>query len=92
MKNPHQLAHDLSKLKWLWNKSKMDISIVTIATLILIIWILIESVESWWAYGVILPLWYCLHLIRWHTLYKQNVQLYHNWEETFGDKFSTKNN
>ena len=84
MKNPHQLAHDLPELKWLWEKSKYDILAVTLFTLIIAIWSLIESPTSWWFYGLLIPVWYTIHIIRWHTLYKKNVELYHNWEETYG--------
>lgn len=90
MENPHKLIKEVTKLKWLWLNCKRDILVTTIASLALAIWIMIESPASWWAYGIILPLWYCLHLLRWHTLYKKNLQMYDNWEETFAGKSSIK--
>ena len=90
MENPHKLIIEMHKFDWIWSKCRHDIFTVTIFTIALAIWIIVDSIESWWAYGIVLPLWYCLHLYRWHSLHKKNLELYYNWEETFGGKLNKK--
>lgn len=84
MKNPYQDARELKMVPWLWKTNKWDLLGVTVGTLIIMILLIsIDPVDTWWGYGIIMPLWYVLHVIRWAVLYKRNVKSYHNWEETY---------
>jgi hypothetical protein len=88
--NPHQMAHDLTKFQWIWHYHKRPIIGITAFTLIMMVWIAISSPEAWWAYGIVLPAWYGVWTLNWGSLYRKNLKLYHNWEETFGGKMNPK--
>lgn len=86
MENPNKDAFELSCFKWLRKHCKREIFGISIFTMLLAVAILISSPESWWAYGIVIPLWFGIHIFRWVHLYKTNVKAYHRWEENFGEK------
>jgi len=63
----------MKPLKWLWKHSKWDLIGVTSFTLATLVTLLaIDPVETWYATGIIVPVWYGLHILRWGVLYKKN--------------------
>lgn len=90
MENPHSDANDLTRWEWLKKYQTKDMIIVTLITILATTVFIISAPDQWYMYGLLMPVWYAFHIFRWISLHKYNVQLYHNWEETYGGKMTVK--
>ena len=87
MENPHKLVNELSPIKWLWKTSKWDLIIVSVLTKLILITLMAISIkDTWYATGIIIPVWYGLHILRWWYKWKTNKKAYQEWEKNFGGK------
>jgi hypothetical protein len=83
--NPYKLANEKSFIQWILKTSLGEVIAITMFSLALIGIVLYKDPSLWEVYALLIPFWYVLNVIRWYHLYKKNVILYHNWEETYGN-------